>query len=202
MTGITSGAPPSVGGLTLIRTTATATVSRYRAGKSGIDHEWKIGAQVERGEAHGPNLIPTGVRYDDQNGAPFRSIASDPSHSGGMFVTAAGFAGDGYTRVRSVVSSSNLLIDSHMRPPHSDEYSIGVDREFTRALSMAVAYVRKQGADFIGWTDVGGTYDQVPRTLADGRTVRAFELTNSTTDRRLLLTNRTVTMLFHGPGQS
>jgi hypothetical protein len=295
VTGITSGAPPSFGGLKLIRTTAKATVSRYRAGKSGIDHEWKIGAQAERGEAHGPNLIPTGVRYDDQNGAPFRSIASDPSHSGGMFVTAAGFASDaitvgsrltinagirfdhseaisqdlhaldsegyetdqivhglgtlytwnlwsprfgvtakltadgrtllrgsygrfnqgiltgeysafhpaiapvttrdyvtadgGYTRIRSVVSSSNLLIDSHMRAPHSDEYSIGVDRELTRALSIAVAYVRKQGADFIAWTDVGGTYDQLTRTLADGRAVPAFELTNSTTDRRFLLTN-------------
>jgi hypothetical protein len=295
VSGITSGAPPSFGGLKLIRTTAKATVSRYHAGKSGIDHEWKIGAQVERGEAHGPNLIPSGVRYDDRNGAPFRSISSEPSHSGGMFVTAAGFASDAitvgsrltinaglrfdhseaisqdlhtldsegnetdrivqglgtlytwnlwsprfgltakltsdgrtllrgsygrfnqgiltgeysafhpgvtpvttrdyvpadgaYTRIRSVVSGSNLLIDSHMRPPHSDEYSIGVDRELTRALSMAVAYIRKQGADFIAWTDVGGTYDQVTRTLADGRTVPAFVLTNSTGDQRFLLTN-------------
>ncbi len=242
-------------------------MSRYRAGLSGADHEWKIGAQVERGEAHGPNVIPTGVRYDDRNGAAFRSISSEPSHSGGMFVTASGFASDaitvanrltinaglrfdhsdamiqdlhavdsqgretdrvvqglgtlytwnlwsprfgvtakltadgrtllrgsygrffqgvltgeysaihpaispvitrdyvsadgGYTRIRSVVDSSNIQIDSHMRAPHTDEFSIGVDREVTRALSMAVAYIRKRGTDFIAWTDVGGHYNEV-----------------------------------------
>ena len=295
VTGITSGAPPQFGGLTLIRTTAKATMTRYHAGHRGGDHEWKIGAQAERGEAHGPNLIPTGVRYDDRNGLPFRSISSAPSHSGGMFVTVAGFASDAvtlgnrltlnaglrfdhsdaiiqdlpaldaqghetaqtvqglgtlytwnlwsprfgvtakltadgrtllrgsygrfnqgvltgeysaihpaispvttrdyvaadgdYTRIRSVVDSSNLLIDPHMHAPHSDEYSIGVDREITRGLSMAVAYVRKQGTDFIAWTDIGGRYQEVTRTLADGRSVAAFELVTPTTDQRFLLTN-------------
>ena len=295
VTGITSGAPPQFGGLTLIRTTAKATVTRYRAGESGIDHEWKIGTQIERGEGRGPNVIPTGVRYEDRNGSPSRSISSDPSHTGGQFVTVAGFASDaitfgdrltinaglrfdhsraisqdlhaidaeghktdqivrglgtlytwnlwsprfgmtaklttdgrtllrgsygrfyqgvftgeysalhpaiapvttrdfvpadgGYTHIRSVVDSSNLQIDSNMRAPHTDEYSIGVDREVTRGLSMAVAYVRKQGADFIAWTDIGGRYDQLQRTLADGSTVPAFVLVTSTTDQRFFLTN-------------
>ena len=33
---------------------------------------------------------------------------------------------------------------------------------------MAVAYVRKEGRDFIGWTDVGGQYVEKTKTLADG----------------------------------
>jgi hypothetical protein len=295
VTGITSDAPPQFGGLTLIRTTAKATVSRYRAGESSIDHEWKIGGQIERGEGHGPNVIPTGVRYEDRNGLPSRSISSDPSHSGGLFITAAGFASDAitlgdrltisaglrfdhsraisqdlhaidaeghetdqivqglgtlytwnlwsprfgvtakltadgrtllrgsygrfyqgvftgeysgfhpaispvttrdyvpadgdYTHIRSVVDSSNLQVDPGMRAPHSDEYSIGVDREVTRGLSMAVAYVRKQGSDFIAWTDIGGRYEEVVRTLADGRPVPAFPLVTPTTDQRFFLTN-------------
>jgi hypothetical protein len=94
-----------------------------------------------------------------------------------------------YTHIRSVVGSSNLQMDSHMRAPHTDEYSIGVDREVTRGLLMAVAYVRKQGSDFIAWTDIGGRYEEVLRTLADGRTVPAFALATPTTDQRFFLTN-------------
>ena len=295
VTGLTSGAPAQFGGLTLIRTTAKATMTRYHAGRSGVDHEWKIGLQAERGEAHGPSVIPTGVRYDDRNGLPFRSISSEPSHSGGMFVTAAGFASDaitlgnqltlnlglrfdhsdaisqdlpaldaqghetdqivqglgtlytwnlwsprlgvtakltadgrtllrgsygrfhqgiltgeysaihpaispvttrdyvgadrGYTRIRSVVDSSNLLIDPAMRAPYSDEYSVGVDREVIRNVSLAAAYVRKQAAHFIAWTDVGGEYEEVTRTLADGRPIPAFALTSPTSSQQFLLTN-------------
>ena len=45
-----------------------------------------------------------------------------------------------------------------LRAPHTDEYSVGVDREVGAPLAVAVAYVRKDGANFIGWTDVGGQY--------------------------------------------
>src|SRR5262249_5679498 len=39
-TGITSDAPASFGGLTLIRTTVKATLSHYRPAWLGADHEW------------------------------------------------------------------------------------------------------------------------------------------------------------------
>ena len=54
VTGVSSGAPQTFGGLTLIRTTAKATISHYRPGLLGADHQWKIGGQVERGEHHAP----------------------------------------------------------------------------------------------------------------------------------------------------
>ena len=53
-TGVSSGAPQTFGGLTLIRTTAKATLSHYRPGLLGADHQWKIGGQFERGEHHAP----------------------------------------------------------------------------------------------------------------------------------------------------
>ena len=44
------------------------------------------------------------------------------------------------------------------------------------------------GADFIAWTDTGGTYREETRTLS-GFTVPVFVLTNLPRDRRFLLTN-------------
>ena len=65
------------------------------------------------------------------------------------------------------------------RAPRTDEYSIGVDREVGRRLAVAIAYVRKDGSNFIGWTDVGGQYREETRTLPDGRSVPVFVLANS-----------------------
>jgi hypothetical protein len=297
VTGIASGAPQSFGPLTLIRTTAKATVSHYRSGLLGADHQWKMGGQVERGEHQNPSIIPSGVRFVDSGGQPSQSISSAPSNYGGMFITAAAFASDaltvgnwltinaglrfdhsraisqdlpavdleghetgdvirglgtlyiwnvvsprlgvttrlssdgrtvlrasygrfsqgvltgelgifhpgvapittaafdpatgGYTRILSVIDpKSNLQLDSGTRAPHTDEYSVGVDREVGRRFAAAIAYVRKDGDNFIGWTDIGGQYREESRTLTDGRSVPVFVLANSPAARRYLLTNQ------------
>jgi hypothetical protein len=296
VTGITTGAPSLVGGLTLIRTTAKATVNHYRPRLWGATHQWKAGMQVERGEHHGANIIPTGVRFVDNRGQPFQAISSDASNTGGLFITAAAFASDtitagnrltvnagvrldhsraisqdlpvldhrgrdtgstvaglgtmyswnvwsprvgatiklsadgrtmlrasygrfsqgvltgeispfhpgvtpittrafetatgDYTRlVRVVDSRTTLQLDPRIGAPHTDEYAIGLDREIGRRVAMAVAYIRKGGGHFIGWTDVGGQYREESRTLPDGRRVPVFVLVNSTLDQRFLLTN-------------
>ena len=82
---------------------------------------------------------------------------ASPTHPGVTPTTTTAFdtGTGGYTRVVSVVDSKiNLQVDRHMRAPRSDEYSIGVDRELAHRLGVALAYVRKTGGDFIGWTDV------------------------------------------------
>ena len=38
-----------------------------------------------------------------------------------------------------------------IRPPHTDQYSIGLDREVAGRFALSVAYVRKNGRNFIGW---------------------------------------------------
>jgi hypothetical protein len=299
-TGLSSGAPQTFSALTLIRTTAKSTITHYRPALWGADHQWKMGVQVERGEHENPSIIPTGVRYVDSNGAPSQAISSDPSNSGGRFITGAVFASDaltvgqwltinaglrfdhsraisqdlpavdlegretdqvvpgrgtlytwnllsprlgittklradgrmilrasygrfsqgvltgelspfhpavtpvitrafeaatgGYTRLVSVVDPRiNLRIDSGMQAPHTDEYSVGVDREVGRRVAVAIAYVRKDGANFIGWTDVAGQYLVDTRPLPDGRTVPVFVLNTAVTPtaaRRFLLTNQ------------
>jgi hypothetical protein len=286
VTGVFSGAPQTFGGLTLIRTTTKGTLSHYRPGLFGADHQWKVGGQLEKGEHYLPTLIPTGVRFVDNSGQPFQAVSSAPSQGGGEFVTAAGFVSDaitanrltinaglrfdhsraisqdlraldpagretdeivrglgtlyrwnvwsprlgvtmlrasygrfnqgvltgelspfhpgaaptttsafdpatgGYTSIVSVVDPKrNLQLDPETRTPRTDEYSIGIDREVGRRLAVAVAYVRKDGSDFIGWTDVGGQYREEARRLPDGHSVPVFVLVNAPAARRFLLTN-------------
>ena len=296
VSGITSGGPPTFGDFTLIRTTAKATLTHYRPGALGADHEWKVGGQVERGEHHALAVIPSGTRFIDNDGQPFQAVSRDPVTPGGQFVTAGAFASDsvtiagrltinaglrfdhtraisqdlpardvsgretgaiveglgtlytwniwsprlgvtgrltadgrtilrasygrfhqgvltgelapihpgqtpvtttafepatgGYTRLVSVVDPKiNLRLDPSTRSPRTDEYSIGFDRELGRYVSAAVAYVRKDGSDYIGWTDTGGVYREESRTLADGLVVPVLVLTNGTASRRFQLTN-------------
>jgi hypothetical protein len=306
VSGVSSGGPMNFGDFTLIRTTAKATMTHYRPGVLGADHEWKLGGTVERGEHHAMTIIPTGVRFVDNNGQPFQAVSRDPATPGGQFVTAGAFvsqsmtmakrvtlnaglrfdhsraisqdlpardvtgretggvvqglgtlyrwniwsprlgvtvrltldgrtmgrasygrfsqgvltgelgpihpgqtpittsafdaATGGYTRVVSVVDPrTNLRLDPGTRAPRTDEYSLGVDREVGRRLSVAVAYVRKNGSDFIGWEDTGGSYREETRTLPDGRTVPVLSLINSTASRRFLLTNPAgYSLTYHG----
>lgn len=295
LTGITSGAPATIGALTLIRTAAKATVTHYRPGLWGADHQWKAGGGIEQGEGHGHSIIPTGVRFVDSGGLPNQTVSSGPSLSGGLSVTAGAFVSDeitlsnrltinagvrfdhsraivedlhavdlngretdeivkglgtlytwnivsprlGFTmklsadgrtmlrgsygrfsqgvltgefsgfhpggapvttatldpvtgattRVKVVDSKTSLQLDPGIRAAHTDEYSLGVDRELGRSLSVAIAAVHKRGTDFIGWTEVGGQYREEMWTLQDGRLLPVFVLVNSTADLRFRLTN-------------
>ena len=109
-------------------------------------------------------------RYDRRD-QPACTPASRPLSRATSFHRMAG-----YTRVRSVVDRSNLQLDPQTRPPRTDAYSIGVDRGVGRHAAVAIAYVRKDGADFIGWEDVGGRYLEDTRPLPDGRSVPVLVL--------------------------
>jgi hypothetical protein len=95
-----------------------------------------------------------------------------------------------YTQLVSIVDPRiNLRIDSNTQAPHTDEYSVGVDREVGPRLGAAVAYIHKSGTDFIAWTDTTGVYDEQTRTLPDGRTLPVYVLTSPPASSRFLLTN-------------
>lgn len=295
VTGFQSGAPERFGNIMLARSSAKATLSHYRAGLFHVDHELKLGAQVEEGGHHISSVTPTGERFLDSNGEPSEKISKEPSHIGGQFVTAAAFVSDAVTvgdrltinaglrfehnraisqdlqavdlegretsetirglgtlytwnvfsprlgitqkvgaSGRTILRASygrfyqgvltaeldpfhpgatpaittsvttgqitriedprvNLRLDPATRAPFSDEYSIGVDRELGRSVALAIAYVRKDAHDTIGWSDIAGQYREETRTLADGRRVRVFALDTSVTPpsaRRFLLTNQ------------
>ena len=115
-----------------------------------------------------------------------------PIHPGLTPTTTARFnlATGQYSQIVSVVDPTvNLRIDSGMKPPRTDQFAISVDRELASRMAGTISYVHKSGRDFIGWTDTGGIYAPQTRTLPDGRTLPVLVLTNSTADRRFLLTN-------------
>jgi hypothetical protein len=115
-----------------------------------------------------------------------------PIHPGVAPVTTTAFdpLTGGYTVPISVVDPNvNILIDPSTKPPHTDEYSIGVDRELSSRWAAAIAYIHKSGIDFIAYTDVGGQYREETRVLTDGRSLPVFVLTSPTASRRFLLTN-------------
>ncbi|HYM23802.1 MAG TPA: TonB-dependent receptor, partial [Vicinamibacterales bacterium] len=115
-----------------------------------------------------------------------------PIHPGVTPITTMAYDGatGGYTQLVSVVDPKiNLLLDPSTRTPRTDEYSIGVDRELGARVSVAAAYIRKTGDNFIAWTDIAGQYSQQTRTLPDGRALPVFVLTSPTAGRRFLLTN-------------
>lgn len=113
-------------------------------------------------------------------------------------VTKAYVDGD-YSKITQVVDSSSLRLDPALRAPRTDEYGIGVDREIGSRLQVAAAYVRKSGAHFIGWQDIGGTYELRPQPLSDGSSIDAYELTNTPAEQRFLLTNPTgYSMTYNG----
>jgi len=295
ITGISSGNTSQITTLHLDRITAKAVLHHYQSGWLGTDHEFKVGAQIERGEHRLLSILPGGVRFIDSNSAPFQAIFRAPSIAGGVFVTPSAFASDtlnvrsritvdagvrfdhsrainpdlpvvsadgretdasipgigtiythdvvsprlgftakldrsahtllrasygrfnqgvltgeldpisqgttatttmaydpataGFTRLVSVVDPRiNLALDPHTRAPHTDEFSVTVDHEIAPRLRASTAYIRKRGADFIGWVDTGGHYAEETRTVA-GTIVPVYVLTNATADRRFFLTN-------------
>jgi len=79
--------------------------------------------------------------------------------------------------------------DPGIRPPYTDQLSVGLDREIFTGGSFSASYVRKHGKRFTGWEDIGGVYGTAPATLPDGRTLTVYPLLNSREDRFYLLTN-------------
>jgi hypothetical protein len=111
-------------------------------------------------------------------------------HPGATPVRTLGYVNGAYTSVRQVIDRNNLQLNPDIRAPRTDEYAAGIDRQFGRSFQVAAAYVRKSGANFIGWEDVGGVYSAAtPRRLVDGRTLLVYERRNTATDQRFLLTN-------------
>src|SRR6185312_16199714 len=115
-----------------------------------------------------------------------------PVHPGMTPTTTAAYdpATAQYSRIISVVDpTANIRLDPNTKSPRTDQIAAGVDREIAKNTYLAVTYVRKDGADYIGWTDTGGIYTAGTRTLADGRIIPVQLLANGAAARRFFLTN-------------
>jgi hypothetical protein len=95
-----------------------------------------------------------------------------------------------YSNLISVTDPNlNLAVDLDMRPPYTDQFSIGVDRELAANLGVSVTYVHKRSKDQIGWRDVGGIYGTQTVTAPNGQPVTVYPLLNSPSARKFVRTN-------------
>ena len=60
--------------------------------------------------------------------------------------------------VTTLDPSVDLQLDTDLRMPYTDQYSIGLDREIGAPLAVSAAYIRKASRVFIGWEDFTGQY--------------------------------------------
>jgi hypothetical protein len=177
VTGVSSAAPQTFGGSTIIRTTAKATVSYFRPGLWGGDHQWKMGGQFDRGDHHVPSVIPTGVRFVDNGGQPFQAISRAPSHEGGVSLTASGFVADTITMGGLTISaglrfdqSRAIVQDLHALDPEgreTDEIAKGLGTLYTwNVFSPRLGLTRKLTAD--GRTVLRASYGMFRQGLLTG----------------------------------
>lgn len=96
-----------------------------------------------------------------------------------------------YSNGSSIIDPlTSVRIDPNTRSPHTDQYSIAIDREIGHDWLVGASYVWRTGSDFTGWKDVGGVYGREVITLPDGRPLEVFPLQNDPRERFFLLTNR------------
>ena len=93
------------------------------------------------------------------------------------------------TGATSIRDPSQVVMDPAIRQPYTNQYLIGLDREVGSRLAVSVAYVRKDGHDFIGWKELAGEYREESAKLNDGRIVQVWRLTTPSDARLFQLTN-------------
>ena len=163
VTGVSSGNPPQIGGLTLARTTFKATLSHYQQGLFGADHEWKVGTQVEQGRHSQPQVVPSGVRFIDNNGQPFQAVSNSPSNSGGEFITAALFATDAVMLGERVTVNAGVRFD-HSRAISPDLHAADANGGETGAIVSGLGTLYE-------WNVVSPRLGVTAKLTADGRTL-------------------------------
>lgn len=80
-----------------------------------------------------------------------------------------------------VFDNSNLSVDPNYKPPHTDQFIVGLEHQLARDVGVRVNYTYKRGRNFPAWQDVGGEYVQVPYVddvgaEATGQTINVYQL--------------------------
>jgi len=79
----------------------------------------------------------------------------------------------------TIPGEQGYTVDPNMKNPYVDQFSVGLDRELFPNFSAGVTYIYKNAKDNIGYTDIGGIYDQVTRVSPDnGQTYQVWNITN------------------------
>jgi hypothetical protein len=163
ITGISSGNVSEMGGLHLDRITAKAVYNRYQSEWLGAGHEIRAGLQLERGEHRSTVVIPGGVRYEDNNGAPFQAISRAPSISGGRADMFALFVSDAIALNDRVTVNGGVRFD-HSRASSQDVPALDAEGQETDATIAGLGTLYT-------WNVVSPRLGVTAKLSADGRTM-------------------------------
>ena len=157
------GGPQQIGKVRQVRMTAKVTLSHYRAAWLGAAHEWRIGAQMDRGEHRAVSILPTGESYAYTKGVLSRTTFQLPNNSGGRFVTAAAFVSD------ALRVGSRVTINPGVRFDHSRAISQDVP-EFDALVQETGRIIEGRGT--LGtWNIVSPRIDGAIKLDRAGRTL-------------------------------
>jgi hypothetical protein len=125
-----------------------------------------------------PGILTTELQAVSPGFGPIRVASYDP-------VTRS------YSTVSAIIDPvSNVQIDPDTRSPHTNQYSIGIERAIGRDWAIGASYARRTGGEFTGWRDITGVYGREEILLPDGRPLEVFPLESPPGERLFLLTNR------------
>ena len=160
---IWSGGPQQIGQVRQVRATVKATLSHYRAGWLGGDHEWRMGGQVDRGEHRAVSILPTGKSFVYRDGVLTQTTEQAPNNSGGRFVTAALFVSD------AIQLGGRVTINPGLRFDHSRAISQDVP-QFDALVHETGEIIEGQGT-VNSWNVFSPRVGVVIKLDTDGRTM-------------------------------
>ena len=85
---------------------------------------------------------------------------------------------------------SQYIIDDKLKQAYMDQFTVGVERELVKDLSLGVTYIWRKNYDHISPVNIGGEYEQVPfYDQYTGQTFMVWSQTNSRSENLYLITN-------------
>jgi len=95
--------------------------------------------------------------------------------------------------------TKQFKIDSDLKRPYTDQFSVALEREIVQDFSLSVTLVYKNGVNIITRTNTGAQYEEIPFYDAYGnQTITVYNQVNSWLQNFYLITNPGDTLTYKG----
>jgi hypothetical protein len=86
--------------------------------------------------------------------------------------------------------NTQYIMDDKLNQAYMDQWTIGIERELMKDLSMSATYIQRKNFDHIAPLNIGGEYARMQYTdETTGKTFNIWSQTNSRSDNLFLITN-------------
>jgi hypothetical protein len=84
--------------------------------------------------------------------------------------------------------SSQYIIEDELNQSYMDQFTIGIERELVKDLSIGVTYIHRKNHDHISPINIGGEYEK-QQWVKEGKTYEVWIQTNDRSENLYLITN-------------